>query len=35
MTAKTGKWSMQSQTLVFNKKSDNSVGIDLVWDSFD
>lgn len=34
MTPKTGNWSMESETLVFNKKSDTSVGIDLVWGSF-
>ena len=34
MTAKTGKWGMQSETLVFNKKSETSIGIDLVWGSF-
>lgn len=34
MTAKTGKWSLQSETLVFNQKSNTSVGIDLVWGSF-
>lgn len=35
MTAKTGSWKIQSETLVFNKKSETAMAIDLVWGSFD